>query len=119
MPLAGVIAYLPGAIATAQVFNGGGVEEGLNAAEGVTGVSGDDPRAAIIAVIAAVLNFTALLAVAMIILAGFYLVLSMGNDDKKEKAKKIILYTIVGLLVILFARVIVSLITVWLAGQVS
>lgn len=118
MPLAGAVAYLPAAAATAQVFNGGGVQEGIDQASEVTGVTEDNPRTVIINVIRAVLDFTALLAVAMIILAGFYLVLSFGNDENKEKAKKIILYTVIGLLVILFARVIVSLITVWLASQV-
>lgn len=117
MPLAGATAFLPAAIASAQVFNGGGISEGLGQAGGVTGVAGDDPRGAIISVIAAVLNFAGVFAVAMIILAGFYLVLSMGNDEGKEKAKKTILYTLIGLIVILFSRVIVSLVTVWLAGE--
>lgn len=118
MPVTGAVALLPGSFATAQVFNGGGVQEGLGQAGAVTGVASDNPREAIIRIIAAVLDFVALLAVAMIIIAGFYLILSMGNEERKEKAKKIILYTLLGLVVILFSRVIVSLITVWLASQV-
>lgn len=104
--------------ANASVFNGGGVNEGLGAASGVVGVSSDDPRQVIIGVLEAVLNFAALFAVIMVITAGFYLVLSLGNDDKKEKAKKIIYYTLIGLIVILFSRVIVSFVTVWLPSQV-
>jgi len=104
--------------AHAQVFNGGGVDAGLGAASGVVGVSSDDPRQVIIGVLEAVLNFAALFAVIMVITAGFYLVLSLGNDDKKEKAKKIIYYTLIGLVVILFSRVIVSFVTVWLPSQV-
>lgn len=119
MPLAGVVAFLPSAIATAQVFNGGGIQDGLEATEGITGVSTEDPRTAIINIIAAILNFVALLAVIMIIIAGLYLVLSMGEEERKEKAKKIILYTLIGLVVILFSRIIVSLITVYLADQVA
>lgn len=104
--------------ATAQVFNGGGVDAGLGAAEGVVGVSSDDPRQVIIRVLEAVLNYAALFAVIMIIAAGFYMVLSFGSDDKKEKAKKIVYYTVIGLIVILFSRIIVSLVTVWLPSQV-
>ena len=104
--------------AQAQIFNGGGIQQGVDAAGGITGVSGGSPREVIINIIATALEFTALLAVVMIIIAGFYLILSVGNEEGKEKAKKIIYYTIIGLLVILFSRMIVSLITVWLAGEI-
>lgn len=104
--------------AHAQIFNGGGIQQGVDAAGGITGVSGGSPREVIINIIATALEFTALLAVVMIIIAGFYLILSVGNEEGKEKAKKIIYYTIIGLLVILFSRMIVSLITVWLAGEI-
>ena len=105
--------------AHAQVFNGGGISDGVTQANGVTGISTDDPRQVIVNVLATILNFAALFATVMIIIAGFYLVLSLGNDANKEKAKKIIYYTIIGLVVILFSRIIVSLITVWLPSQVS
>jgi hypothetical protein len=104
--------------AFAQVFNGGGISAGVDAASGVTGVDTDEPRNAVIAVIEAALNYLALIAVAMIIIAGFYLVLSIGNDDGKEKAKKIIYYTVIGLVVILLSRIIVSLVTEWLPDQI-
>lgn len=104
--------------AIAQVFNGGGIPEGLDKADDVTGMSTTDPRTAVINVIAAVLNFMALTATVMVIIAGIYLVVSLGNDEQKEKAKKIIYYTLIGLIVILFARIIVSLVTVWLPSQV-
>lgn len=103
----------------AQVFNGGGVDAGLSEAEGVTGIADGDPRTVIIRILTTVLDFLALFAMIMIIIAGFYLVFSFGDDDNKEKAKKIIYYTLIGLVVILFSRVIVSLVTVWLAEQVQ
>lgn len=103
----------------AQVYNGSGLEGGIQAAAGVTGVSSADPRDVIIKIITTVLDFAALLAFVMVVVAGFYLVLSLGNDDGKEKAKKIIYYTLIGLIVLLFSRVIVALITVWLAGEVG
>lgn len=104
--------------AAAQVYNGGGIDEGLDEADNVTGLNTANPRLAIINILKAVLNFLALIAVVMIIVAGFYLVLSMGNEEQKDKAKRIIIYTLIGLVVILFARIIVSLVTVWLASQV-
>jgi hypothetical protein len=105
---------------TSSVFNGGGLLQGLNAAGFLIAdlPDGNDPRRIVIRVITAILNFTSLIAVIMVIIAGFYLIFSMGEDDKKDKAKKIIFYTLIGLVVLLFARIIVGLVTVWLAGQV-
>lgn len=104
--------------ANAQIFNGGGLQAGLAQAAGIIGITSGDPREVIIRIIGTVLSFAALIAVIMIIIAGFYLVLSLGNDDNKDKAKKIIYYTLIGLLVLLFARIIVSIITVWLFSEV-
>lgn len=107
-------------IAYAQIFDGPGLESGIDIADGVVDLpSADNPRAIIINFIEAVLDFASLLAVIMIIIAGFYLVLSLGEDEKKDKAKKIIIYTLIGLTVLLLARVIVGLITVFLAGELS
>ncbi len=119
MGTSGVAATAFSRAAVAQVFNGGGLQEGVDAASGVTGIATGDPRSVIINILITILDYVALLAVIMIIVAGFYLILSLGNDEQKDKAKKIILYTIIGLLVILFARLIVSLVTVWLASAVS
>lgn len=69
-----------------------------------------DAREVVVDIIKRVLNFLALIAVVMVIIAGFYLVLSLGNDEQKDKAKKIILYTLIGLVIILFSRVIVELV---------
>lgn len=117
-PAAIVAASLRSMTAAAQVFNGGGIDAGLEPASQVTGVLDESPRAVVLRILAAILNYLALIAVIMVIIAGFYLVLSMGNDEQKDKAKKIILYTLIGLVVILFSRVIVALVTVWLAEQV-
>ncbi len=81
--------------------------------------SPDDVRQVIVDILAAILNFLALIAVIIIIIAGIRLIVSQGEDEQKDKAKKTILYAIVGLVVVLFARVIVSLVTVYLAGEVS
>lgn len=71
---------------------------------------GEGPfRSAITELIRRVLNFLALIAVGVIIIAGFVLVLSLGEEAQKDRAKRIILYCLVGLVVIFFARVIVEL----------
>lgn len=81
--------------------------------------SPDDVRDVIITILEAVLNFLALIAVVVIVIAGIRLIVSQGEDDAKDKAKKTIFYAIIGLIVVLFARVIVSLVTVYLAGEVG
>lgn len=58
-----------------------------------------------------VLDFLALAAVIFIVIAGIRLIVSQGGDEQKDKAKKTILFVIIGLLIILFARVIVGFFT--------
>lgn len=95
----------------AQVYNGGGISAGIDATAGITGVATANPRDVIIKIITVVLNYAALAAFIMIVIAGFYLVLNNGNDENKDKAKKIITYTLIGLIVLLFSRVIVEIFT--------
>lgn len=93
----------------------GGPNPGLN---GIPG-NATDPRAIIISIVNAVLNFLALVAVVVIVIAGIRLIVSQGEEEAKDKAKKTIFYAIAGLLIVLFSRVIVSLITNYLAGQIT
>lgn len=74
-------------------------------------VDEDSFRQIVLDIITFVLNFLALLAIIFIIVAGIRLIVSQGEDEQKDKAKKTILYVIIGLLVILFARVIVGFFT--------
>lgn len=104
--------------AQAQVYNGPGVLGGLSALAGVAGVANGDPRAVAIRVIQIILSFLGLIAVAMVIIAGIYLIVGAGSDESREKAKKIILYTLIGLLIILFSKVLVGLVTNLLAHQI-
>jgi len=78
-----------------------------------------DIRGIINDIIIAVLNFLALIAVVVVIIAGIRLIGSQGNDEEKDKAKKAIFYALAGLVIVLFARVIVGLITNYLAGEVG
>ena len=103
--------------ALAQVYGGPGIEGGVNSTSGIQ-LPQTDLRTVATNVMIKVLSFLSLAAVAVIIIAGIYLIVGLGSDESKEKAKKIIQYTLIGLVIVLFSRVIVSIITVFLAQQV-
>lgn len=95
--------------ALAQVYGGGGVKAGVSAAS-QTGVSNVSLKSLIGNIVDEALLFVSLLAVAVIIIAGFYLILGMGSDSSRETAKKIIIYVSVGLIVIILSKLFVNLI---------
>jgi type IV secretory pathway VirB2 component (pilin) len=68
-----------------------------------------DIRQVITSVLNTVLNFVGLIAVIAIVIAGIWLIVGMGSDESKDRAKKIILYTIIGLIIILLAKLLVNL----------
>jgi len=68
----------------------------------------EDVRQGVLDILATVLNFMALIAVVFIVIAGIRLVVSQGEEQEKDKAKKTIFYVIIGLIVILIAQGIVS-----------
>lgn len=107
-----VLASATSELLTAQVFDGNGLNEGIDIAENINGpVTNEDTRSLIEQALRFVLNFLALAAVIAIVVAGIILVVSGGNDEQKDRAKRIILYAIIGLLVVFFARVIVGFFT--------
>jgi type IV secretory pathway VirB2 component (pilin) len=93
--------------AQAQEYNGGGLVEGLQYAMGINLPHGD-LRSLILSIVAGVLGFMALVAVIVIIAAGIRLILSGGSEEAKEGSKRMILYTVIGLVVILLARMLVE-----------
>ncbi len=101
--LAGAAAFAPVASAVNLGSNdpGGDLPEGSNL----------NLRGLVLEIIGWVLSFLALLAVIYIIIAGIRLIVSQGDDDQKGKAKKTIMYVVVGLIVIILARVIVGFVT--------
>lgn len=101
----------------AQVYNGGGINAGV-AAAGSLGLSTGNPFYVILNVLRIVLNLMGIVAMAAIIIAGIYMIISLGNDEQIEKAKKIIKYTLIGLVVILFSRILVGLVTHFLYSAV-
>ncbi len=74
------------------------------------GTTVDDIMSIIIEVVGVVLNFILLIAVIFVIVAGIRLIISGGDEAQKDKAKQTIIYVVIGIIVILFARVIVSLV---------
>jgi len=77
-----------------------------------------DAREGTISVVKGILNFMALIAVVIIVVAGIRLVISQGDETAVEKGKKTILFAIIGLIVILLASAIVDFIASELAGGV-
>lgn len=99
-------------LANASVFCPGGSCGGIDTGAGVAavslGLSTADPEATILLIINTAKLYVNILAVAVIVIAGFYLILGLGNDNSKETAKKIILYTAIGIVIINLAEQIVA-----------
>lgn len=115
-----MMALVPVTNAVAQVFDGGGLYDGTQYGNGLGGIStSSDLRQSLLNVMVSVLNFMTILSVATVFIAGIYLIVSLGEEDQKNKAKKIITYTLYGLVVILFCRVIVGLVTEYLKSKVQ
>ncbi|MEK7218994.1 MAG: hypothetical protein AAB728_06050 [Patescibacteria group bacterium] len=93
----------------AATFGGGGLDGGVDQA-GEIGVPNVDLRDLIIHIIEIVLNFVAIIAVAVVIYAGILLIISLGDDTRKDQAKKAILYMAIGLVIIILSRIIVSIV---------
>lgn len=70
----------------------------------------DDIKDLIVNLILVVLDFILLVAVVYVIIAGIRLIVSGGDEGQKDKAKNTIIYVIIGIIIVLFARVIVSLV---------
>jgi hypothetical protein len=94
--------------AHAQVFNGPGLQDGINSAGQIDGPINASLRVVVLTFLHKVLGFVGLAAVIVIIIAGIYLIISMGEDEQRDKAKKIIQYAIIGMLIIFFARALVG-----------
>lgn len=58
-------------------------------------------------VLNAIFLFLGIIAVLVIVIAGIYLMIGGGNDETRQKAYKMILYAIIGLILILLAGAIV------------
>lgn len=66
-----------------------------------SGLGSRDPREMIVGIIRIALGFLGILAVTIIILAGFKIMLSGGNEDRAAEAKSMLFNGIMGLIIIL------------------
>jgi len=114
-----VLAIIATPLASAQKYTGGGLDAGVGATSGIQGVSQVDIRATVLNILKTVLDYLALIAVVIIVIAGLRLIVSQGDEEAKEKSKKTILYVIIGLLVIFFARAIVTFVLTFFADVSS
>lgn len=73
---------------------------GLNFAAQI-GLGDEDPRIIAAKIIRAILGFLGILAVALILYGGWIWMTSGGNDEKIDKAKKLLRNTVIGLVIIL------------------
>lgn len=77
-----------------------------------TGITGTDSLSAlIIKYVNFALPYLALAAFLAFVYAGFLYVTAYGNDDQIGKAKKIMIYTVVGIIVVILSYAIVSVFT--------
>jgi len=103
-----------GGMLQASVFDGDGLIEGLHNAEAEIEGTGIREETDIVIAIGEVINFilmfAALLVFIAFVVAGFMFILGFGSDASIQRAKKIMIWSIVGLIVIIFAFVIVQFI---------
>jgi len=78
---------------------------------GTPGLGGNtNIREVITDLILGILSFMALVATIVIIIAGIRVVVSQGEQDQIDKAKKTVMYAIIGLILIILATGIVTVI---------
>ena len=78
-------------------------------------VPGGSLRSLVLTIVNYFLGFLGLLAVIMIIYGGVTYVVSAGNDEAIGNAKKIIMYALIGIIIILLSFVVVN--TILSAGE--
>lgn len=100
--------------AASSVFTGDDIANGINAATAInTGTTNSGPnglRGPIENLLFEVLSYMGLAAVVVIVIGAILLIAGLGSDDSRERIRKILIYTFVGLLVIAAAGTIVRFI---------
>jgi hypothetical protein len=70
----------------------------------------------ILAVLAIVGSLVAIVALVALVIGAVMYITSLGNDEKVEKAKKIIIYAVIGLLVLGVAGILVNVVINIISG---
>ena len=81
------------------------------------GTASGDVRSGVVSVLQFILTFLALLAVIFVIVGGIRIMTAGGNEENVTKGRKTIIFALVGLLVVFFARLAVGFITKEIANQ--
>src|SRR4030042_4578799 len=89
------------------------LETGLEYAKGI-GLGTQDLRITAAKIIRAILGFLGIVAVALIMYGGFRYMTSAGNPEKVQEARKVLINTAIGLLIILTAFAITQFILSYL-----
>jgi|GEM_PF-1846228 hypothetical protein len=110
-----IVTILSLGIPTGGVF-ADSIEDGLTNLETRLDVPTDsDVRTSLEDVLNAAVSYVSLIGVIVIIIAGFVLIFGAGGDTSVQRAKKIIIFTLVGILLIYLSRIIVGFITTVIA----
>lgn len=95
------------------------LDVGLDKAAGTGLSAANDPRAIAANIIRIALGFLGLIAISLIIYAGWLWMTAAGEEEKIEKAKKILISAVIGLIIILSAFAIASFILSRLLGATT
>jgi len=91
------------AVSSGNPVNPWGDEDKKNKIMEITGLAERDPRGIAASVINVVLGFLGIIAVGLILYAGFKWMTAAGNDDKITEARKLLVAGVIGLIIILAA----------------
>ncbi len=83
------------------------------------GLPNNDPRLVIMSLVRLALGFVGIIAVIIIMYAGFLWMTSAGNEQKVDDAKKTLVNAVIGLVIILSAFLIVSFIINKISGSLA
>lgn len=88
------------------IYDGDGLGSAIDSSNPTT--TNESLFTLILRFIDAILSFVGLIALIAIIIAGIYLIVGGVSEDNRKKARDIILYTIIGLIIIIFAKVLIT-----------
>lgn len=107
-----ISSVLPSA-AFAQIFKGGDTKKGVDDIRKALAGSGIEKNDSVIVLVIKFVNFAlpflALGSFVGFVYASFLYVTAFGNDDQVQKAKKVMIYVVVGIVVVILSYSIVTL----------
>ena len=102
------VALIAGTVATAAVpFIASASSFSIESIGSTIGLGTSDLKTTVVNILNLVLGLLALIAVVMVIIGGFTWLTAGGNEEKVDKAKKIISAAVIGLIIVLLAWAVV------------